>query len=336
LFEQTDLGPFPWTNLVYVVQATGTNSVIQFQFRNDENAFGLDDVVLTTTGSQEMATLTVIASPTEAGTVNGNGIYTVGSEEQISATAAPGWIFTGWSDGNQDNPRAVTVPAAGATYTANFLATSDLTVRVEPGEGGAASGNGTYLVGSEQQIAAVAFPGWTFVGWSDGSQENPRAVTITTTGATYTATFATTAELIVRGEPAEGGTASGSGIYPVGSQQQIAANAAPGWSFAQWNDGNLENPRVLTVVAGGATYIATFQSAVQPAQLTIALSSSATLILNVMISGTIGVSYVLQTSSDLATWTDVQAVTITAAGTAQATISAASTSTAFFRVVRRN
>ena len=44
LFDQTDMDQFAWTNMQYVVTATGTSSVLQFGFRNDQNAFGLDDV----------------------------------------------------------------------------------------------------------------------------------------------------------------------------------------------------------------------------------------------------------------------------------------------------
>ena len=44
LFDQTDMDQFAWTNMQYLVTATGTSSVVEFGFRNDPNAFGLDDV----------------------------------------------------------------------------------------------------------------------------------------------------------------------------------------------------------------------------------------------------------------------------------------------------
>jgi hypothetical protein len=47
LFNQSSLGAFAWTNLLYLVTATGGSTVIQFGFRNDPNYFGLDDVSLT-------------------------------------------------------------------------------------------------------------------------------------------------------------------------------------------------------------------------------------------------------------------------------------------------
>lgn len=44
LFDQANMSQFAWTNMSYIVTATGTKSVLQFGFRNDQNAFGLDDV----------------------------------------------------------------------------------------------------------------------------------------------------------------------------------------------------------------------------------------------------------------------------------------------------
>lgn len=46
LFDQSDLDQFGWTNMQYVVTATNSSTVLQFGFRNDQNAFGLDDVSL--------------------------------------------------------------------------------------------------------------------------------------------------------------------------------------------------------------------------------------------------------------------------------------------------
>jgi hypothetical protein len=47
LSDQANLPQFDWTNLQFVVAATGTSSTIQFGFRNDPQFLGLDDVSLT-------------------------------------------------------------------------------------------------------------------------------------------------------------------------------------------------------------------------------------------------------------------------------------------------
>ena len=69
----------------------------------------------------QMGTLTVVANPANGGTVGGGGSYPVGSQQTITATANPGWTFTGWNDSNAQSPRTVTVPAGGTSYTANFV-----------------------------------------------------------------------------------------------------------------------------------------------------------------------------------------------------------------------
>ncbi len=44
IFDQVNLGNLGWTNLHYIVTATGANTVLQFGFRDDPNALGLDDI----------------------------------------------------------------------------------------------------------------------------------------------------------------------------------------------------------------------------------------------------------------------------------------------------
>ena len=71
--------------------------------------------------AQATAALTVLASPLNGGMVSGGGMCPVGSQQQISAKANSGWHFSQWQDANTDNPRYVTVPPEGATYTAVFV-----------------------------------------------------------------------------------------------------------------------------------------------------------------------------------------------------------------------
>ena len=46
LFDQTNMGAFGWTNLQYIVTATGGATPLEFDFRDDPGALGLDDVTL--------------------------------------------------------------------------------------------------------------------------------------------------------------------------------------------------------------------------------------------------------------------------------------------------
>ena len=213
------------------------------------------------------AAITVLANPADGGTVSGGGsIYPVGSQLLISVSHTnSGWTFTGWNDGSTVNPRTITVPSGGATYTANFQQMATITVTANPSNGGTVSGGGTYPVGSQVQISVShTNSGWTFAGWNDGSTVNPRTITVPSGGATYTANFQQMATITVTANPSNGGAVSGGDTYPVGSQVQISASTNSGWTFTGWNDGPTTTPRTITVPSGGATYIANFADRAKP------------------------------------------------------------------------
>ena len=44
IYDQVNLGVTGWTNMEFIVSATGTNTVLAFGFRNDPSYFGLDDI----------------------------------------------------------------------------------------------------------------------------------------------------------------------------------------------------------------------------------------------------------------------------------------------------
>lgn len=54
------------------------------------------------------------------GSVEGGGVYQIGSQVTITATAKEGYKFKDWSDGNTENPRSIIVSTENAMYTAHF------------------------------------------------------------------------------------------------------------------------------------------------------------------------------------------------------------------------
>ena len=72
-------------------------------------------------------TLTGVASPAHGGTVSGSGVFSAGSTTALTATAAPGYIFTGWSGdlSGTTNPATVTMNAA-KNITAVFITTATI------------------------------------------------------------------------------------------------------------------------------------------------------------------------------------------------------------------
>ncbi|MBO6051680.1 MAG: choice-of-anchor J domain-containing protein, partial [Bacteroidales bacterium] len=96
-------------------------------------------------------TITATSANTTMGTVSGGGTYTAGAVVELEAHANPGYRFTGWNDGNTENPRSFTV-MSNASYTASF---ADL------GSGELHYDNGTFssAVGAGGTIYwAVRFP----------------------------------------------------------------------------------------------------------------------------------------------------------------------------------
>jgi len=117
------------------------------------------------------ATLSVYASPPDSGTVSGGGTYTVGSSRQISATASTGWHFSAWSDGSTSNPRAVTVPAGGAAYTATFAANTCTVAYNGNGSTGGSTAGSIHTYGTPSPLTANGFikTGHSFAGWAAGA-----------------------------------------------------------------------------------------------------------------------------------------------------------------------
>ena len=217
-------------------------------------------IISTTAILTVTATVTVSANPTDAGTVTGGGVYLVGSNAVLTATASNNWQFVNWNDGSTDNLRVITVPATNITYTANFGAAATITVTASPNNGGSVAGGGTFLIGSTNLVTAVAFSGWVFVQWSDGTTNNLYLITVPATNSTYTAQFAATATITVSANPNAGGAVTGGGTFLIGSTNLITAAASNGWIFVGWSDGITNNPRLI-VVTSNLTLTANFDPA---------------------------------------------------------------------------
>ena len=236
---------------------------VEYQFAgtvNPETAYATPDPLVLTPSDLQNYALTIIANNGTVTKVPNLTSYSSGAQVLLTATPADGYMFTGWSGAVNDTANPITITmVADKTVTASFTQQGTVVVAANPVAGGTASGDGSYAVGSQQQIKATANPGWTFTTWNDGNTDNPRTVTVAAGTTTYTANFTQQqGTVIVAANPTAGGTASGGGTYAVGSQQQIKATANPGWAFSAWNDGNTDNPRMVTVAAGTTTYTVTF------------------------------------------------------------------------------
>ncbi len=197
------------------------------------------------------------SNSTTMGSVSGGGQYTYLHEMSMTATPAYGYHFVQWNDGVTDNPRTITVTRDSA-FTAQFAANSyTLTVAPNDATMGSAYGAGSYNYNTTATLTAVPNYGYHFTQWSDAVTDNPRTVTVLN-NATYTAQFEINSYIItVQSSNPAIGTTSGSGSYNYLTPVNITALPNVGYHFVQWSDGNMTNPRLISVTAN-ATYTAQF------------------------------------------------------------------------------
>ena len=218
-----------------------------------------EDKTYTATFEIDQHTITVQTSNGNYGTVSGGGTFDYGSTKTITATPKEHYHFVEWNDGNTDATRTITVTGA-ATYTATFAPNPyTITVNVASGQSdmGTVSGGDTYDYGTQQTITATPKEHYHFVYWNDRNTDASRTITITG-NQNYTAYFAPNQYTItVATNNSDYGTVSGGGTFDYGSTKTITATPETGYRFVEWNDGNTDASRHVTVT-GNATYTATF------------------------------------------------------------------------------
>lgn len=195
-------------------------------------------------------TITVTVNDTLLGTVTGGGTYPLGTNIEIVATPNVNAVFSGWDDGNTDNPRHITV-TQDMQFKAIFseIETYTITVRAENPLLGTTYGSGIYPLNQVINIGATPNFGYYFSGWQDGIMSNPRTITVTS-NAEYIASFSPnpveTYTITVNCDENQG-FIIGAGTYSSGSIANIAAIPADGYKFLKWSDNTSENPKEIYV-----------------------------------------------------------------------------------------
>ena len=108
-------------------------------------------------------------------------------------------------------------------------------------------GGGRYRENRSATLYAFPNYGYHFKQWNDGDTANPRMVKVN--GDTlFTAIFAPNSySITVISSDTVKGRVSGGGNYTYLSQVKVAATPMYGYHFIQWNDGDTNNPRVVTL-----------------------------------------------------------------------------------------
>lgn len=156
--------------------------------------------------------LSLVGNPSGAGTINGYGKYTAGSEVYIRAYSNSGYVFTGWTkDGDTISTNTnvyYTMPASDVVLTANYVYDPSspsepeqptlkhpLTVIASPAGSGSFSSTGSEVTyGEEYYVYAYPETGYKFKGWivNGVAQEDasiPLRGTMTDAGASVVGLF---------------------------------------------------------------------------------------------------------------------------------------------------
>ena len=135
---------------------------------------------------------------------------------------------------------------------------------------------GVYFQGNAPSVTnetTVFFPDPTTVyylpcatGWGTAFDGRPTALWTGYPNVTVTVTA----------NPSQGGSATGTGTYPVCSNVQISASASNGWIFTGWGDGSTNAIRTIPVPATNITYTADFLQQTGSVQVTISPAGAVT------------------------------------------------------------
>ena len=245
-----------WTNAAGTVLGTGTSVTVQ----------ALRDSVITANFDYNQYTVTAATANATMGSATGTQTVNYLTPVTLTAAANYGYTFAGWyeADTLYSNELVIAVPALSnrtltATYTVN-----QYTVTVVSADEvmGSASGTATEDYLTNITITATANPGYHFVRWNDNNTANPREVSVTE-NATYTAYFTYNAYTVTVSSASTtmGTVAPATSTVNYLSSVVISATPKTGYHFTQWNDGNTDNPRTVTVSEpGDLSFTASFDT----------------------------------------------------------------------------
>ena len=214
------------------------------------------------------------------------------SSVTITAVQHKGYHFIGWSDGNTDNPR--TIQVTQDIHLTAFFGQYSIYTSVNNPDWGYTLGDTILDNTGVVTITAVPNYGYHFVYWEEGyinvtewepccgfvsrippcesSTDNPRSLYIEGQTSTTAIFVKNTYSITVQSADYSQGSARASSSQAE-YLDEVTLNAYPdyGYHFAQWSDGNTDNPRTLVL-----TQDTIFTAQFAPNQYSISTASSDT------------------------------------------------------------
>lgn len=166
--------------------------------------------------------------------------------------------FSKWGDGSTDDPRVIVVKETGSytgqlTYSAEIKSGS-ISIKTASNNnnyGTTSPTSQTATFGDEVTFSATPKPKYQLSYWDDepGNRTPELTRTVIATGdKTYTAFFAKlTYKITAVANDEEMGTCSGFGTFEVDATTTIIATPNTGYKFVEWQDGNKNASRTVTV-----------------------------------------------------------------------------------------
>lgn len=224
-------------------------------------------------------TITATSANPSMGMVTGGGNYFYDSIAILTATPMPHYEFLYWGlildgdtiiiDNEELEEEGFTInplqfPVQRDMSLVAFFGPENYTVTVAPNNVlyGSVEGGGTFEYLQPVTVSATAYSGYHFQMWSNGSTYNPYTfpasenldlVAVFIADGDTNQYFAVTTAV---NDPTMG-TVTGSGVFTLGQTTTLTAVPNTGYHFVQWQDGNTDNPRTITVTAD-AEYTAYF------------------------------------------------------------------------------
>ena len=195
--------------------------------------------------------------------VGGTGKYDEGETAWLEAHDYGHYTFDKWSDGVTTRLRGVKVTGP-MSFTAQFkLRSYTLTAAANDNTKGSVTGGGTYEYTASEtvKLEAKAASNCHFLGWKKNSDssyvsKSPTLYVSVEADATYTAYFEVDTYTITTSAIGPGTVTRGDS-YAYGTTIQLVATAENGYAFSSWSDGDIANPRTVTVT-GNASFTALF------------------------------------------------------------------------------
>ncbi len=167
----------------YFLQVTGASASL---------AAGDASFLLIGAAGTNSSSITTLAQPAGGGTISGDGAFANGLTNTVSAVAASGFAFVGWSANGvtvSTNAMYSFTVTTNLILSAIFNPTFTVSLTASPAAGGTVTGAGTYLALASVTNTAQANAGYHFVSWTEAGVP-------VSTATNYNFTLASTRSLV--------------------------------------------------------------------------------------------------------------------------------------------